>query len=71
MKDVVVVNKETLEKNIFNEDQLSLNSASIIHLKIKKDDVAEFIQQGNTLIIKLKNGEILVLEKFFEKIKKM
>lgn len=67
MKNVVVVNKTSLEKKSFNEEKLSLNTASIIHLKVKKEDVAEFIQQGNTLIVKLKNGEILTLENFFEK----
>ncbi|WP_163123166.1 BapA/Bap/LapF family prefix-like domain-containing protein [Acinetobacter portensis] len=67
MKDVVVVNKFSLDKKSFNEEKLSLNTASIVHLKVKREDVAEFIQQGNTLIVKLKNGEILTLENFFEK----
>ena len=67
MKDVVVVNKLSLEKVVLNAENIDLSASSIIHLKIKKDEVLEFIQQGNTLILKLKNGELLVIQDFFVK----
>lgn len=65
MQNIVIVDKETLNKINVSDDKIILKDASIIHTKLHRDDVAEFIQNGTTLIVKLKNGDILTIENFF------
>ncbi|NLD09174.1 MAG: BapA prefix-like domain-containing protein, partial [Xanthomonadaceae bacterium] len=36
-----------------------------IHTHLKRADVAEFVQDGNSLILKLKNGKVIVIKNYF------
>ena len=65
MTNFVVIQKETLDKSTINATKIVLNDAAIIHTKMAREDVAEFIRQGDHLILKLKNGEMLLIENFF------
>lgn len=65
MTNFVVINKNSLNKVMVNEEHIVLSEASIIHTKMHRADVAEFSRDGNNLILKLKNGEIIVIENFF------
>ena len=67
MQKIVIVNKETLDKINSDSTYINLEKVSIVHTKLHREDVAEFVQDGNTLIIKLKNGEIITIENFFLK----
>ncbi|QIO09252.1 BapA/Bap/LapF family prefix-like domain-containing protein [Acinetobacter lanii] len=65
MSHFVVINKETLDKQIVNTEHLVAQPGTIIHAKFVREDVLEFIQEGNHLIIKLKNGEVIQIENYF------
>ncbi|WP_162689814.1 BapA/Bap/LapF family prefix-like domain-containing protein, partial [Acinetobacter sp. CFCC 11171] len=65
MSKIIVVNKDTLSKFVPENNQLVLNDASIIHLSLHEEDVQEFVKEGNNLILKLKNGETIIIENFF------
>uniref|UniRef100_UPI0038921038 BapA/Bap/LapF family prefix-like domain-containing protein n=1 Tax=Acinetobacter baumannii TaxID=470 RepID=UPI0038921038 len=65
MSKLIVVNKDTLNKFVSENNHLVLNDASIIHLNLHKDDVQEFVKEANNLILKLKNGETIIIENFF------
>lgn len=65
MTNFVVINKDSLSKVTVDNEHIVLNEVSIVHTKMHRDDVAEFIQDGNNLILKLKNGEEIVIENFF------
>lgn len=65
MSAFVVVEKLSLKKEQIEGEILVLEQASIIHTKLNRDDVAEFIQEGQHLILKLKNGEVIIIENFF------
>ncbi|WP_180157833.1 BapA prefix-like domain-containing protein, partial [Acinetobacter sp. YH12045] len=65
MKELVVVDKITLNKVSLSANRIVLEDASIIQTKLHREDVQEFLQDGNTLIIKLKNGEVITIENFF------
>ncbi|WP_081374985.1 BapA/Bap/LapF family prefix-like domain-containing protein [Acinetobacter radioresistens] len=67
MTRFIVIEKSSLQKTDLNVSKLVLNEASIIQTKLNRNDVAEFSQQGNNLVIILKNGEIIVIENFFIK----
>ncbi|OTG83910.1 BapA/Bap/LapF family prefix-like domain-containing protein [Acinetobacter sp. ANC 4648] len=66
MTKFTVIEKDSLQKAEFDSSQLVLSEASIIHTKLHRDDVAEFSQQGTTLVIHLKNGEVVIIENFFK-----
>ncbi|MCL6241463.1 Ig-like domain-containing protein [Acinetobacter amyesii] len=65
MKELVIVDKITLNKVSLSANRIVLEDASIIQTKLHREDVQEFLQDGNTLIIKLKNGEVITIENFF------
>ncbi|OOV83381.1 BapA/Bap/LapF family prefix-like domain-containing protein, partial [Acinetobacter amyesii] len=65
MKELVIVDKITLNKVSSPANRIVLEDASIIQTKLHREDVQEFLQDGNTLIIKLKNGEVITIENFF------
>lgn len=67
MSRFVVIDKETQNKLSVDGQRIVLNDASIVKTGLHREDVAEFIQDGNNLILKLKNGDVIVIENFFVK----
>ncbi|TCB15571.1 BapA/Bap/LapF family prefix-like domain-containing protein [Acinetobacter sp. ANC 5045] len=65
MTNFIVIEKDSLNKSTVNATQITLTEASIVHTKMSRDDVDEFIRDGNNLVLKLKNGEVVVIENFF------
>ncbi|MDO7410845.1 BapA prefix-like domain-containing protein, partial [Acinetobacter baumannii] len=65
MNKFTVIEKDSLEKSVFTSATITLSEASIIYTKMNRDEVAEFIRDGNNLVLKLKNGEIIVIENFY------
>lgn len=65
MSNFIVIEKDSLSKSTVNSANITLTEASIVHTKMHRDDVAEFIRDGNNLVLKLKNGEVVVIENFF------
>ena len=65
MSNFIVIEKDSLSKSTVNSANITLIEASIVHTKMHRDDVAEFIRDGNNLVLKLKNGEVVVIENFF------
>lgn len=65
MSNFIVIEKDSLNKVSVNAERIVLSESSIVHTKMNRDDVAEFIRDGNNLILKLKNGEVVVIENFF------
>ncbi|MDM1546081.1 BapA prefix-like domain-containing protein, partial [Ignatzschineria indica] len=61
----LVVNKKSSNEVTVNSSKIVLNDASIVHTGMYRADVAEFIQEGNNLVLKLKNGQVIVIENFF------
>ena len=61
MTNFIVIQKDSLDKSVLNGAHITLAEASIIHTKMNRDDVAEFIRDGNNLLLKLKNGEVIVI----------
>ncbi|WP_171263524.1 BapA/Bap/LapF family prefix-like domain-containing protein, partial [Acinetobacter silvestris] len=54
-----------MSKSTVDTTHIALVEASIVHTKMNRDDVAEFVRDGNNLLLKLKNGEVIVIENFF------
>ncbi|OTG94706.1 BapA/Bap/LapF family prefix-like domain-containing protein [Acinetobacter sp. ANC 3832] len=67
MQNFTVIDKVSLSRFSTNSSEILLEKASIIQTKLHKEDIAEIIQNGNDLIIKLKNGETITLENYFVK----
>ena len=67
MQDISVIDKVSLDKVNIESNIIKLDKISIVQTKIKKEDILEIIQEGNHLIIKLKNGETLTIENYFVK----
>ena len=67
MQSFTIVNKTSLNKETVNDSKVVLENGSIVMTHLHKEDVLEIIQEGNNLIIKLKNGESIVIENFFVK----
>ncbi|ODA13303.1 hypothetical protein BBP83_07660 [Acinetobacter celticus] len=65
MTNFIVIEKDSLSKSTVNSANITLTEASIVHTKMSREDVAEFIRDGNNLVLKLKNGETVVIENFF------
>ncbi|WP_350223113.1 BapA/Bap/LapF family prefix-like domain-containing protein, partial [Acinetobacter pittii] len=66
MSEIRVVSKESHETlEITTKDTVSLSEASVILIKVNKDDVFEIRQDGRNAIITLKNGEQIVIVDFF------
>lgn len=65
MANFVVIEKDSLSKSTVDINHITLSEASIIHTKMNRDDVAEYIRDGDHLLLKLKNGEVIVIENFF------
>ncbi|PWD84031.1 Ig-like domain-containing protein, partial [Ignatzschineria cameli] len=61
----LVVNKKSSNEMTVNGSKIVLHDASIVHTGLYRADVAEFIQEGNNLVLKLKNGQVIVIENFF------
>ena len=57
--------KDSLNKVSINTQHITLTEASIVHTKMHRNDVAEFLRDGNNLILKLNNGETVLIENFF------
>lgn len=56
MQGITVIDKVSLDKVNIESSIIKLDKASIIQTKLHKEDVVEITQEGNNLIIKLKNG---------------
>lgn len=67
MSAFVVVDKKSLNEVKVDESKIILNAASEVHTHLYRADVAEFIQDGNDLILKLKSGKTIVIVNFFLK----
>ena len=65
MQKITVIDKTTMEKVEIDSNIIKLEKGSIIQTKILREDVAEIIQDGNNLIIKMKNGETVTIENYF------
>ena len=65
MTKFIVIEKDSLNKATLDTSNISLSEASIVHTKMSRNDVAEFVRDGNNLILKLKNGEIIAIKNFF------
>ncbi|WP_165443221.1 Ig-like domain-containing protein [Acinetobacter ihumii] len=65
MTKFIVTEKKSLEKNTVDNSQIILKAAAIVQVNLHRKDVAEFIQNGNNLILKLQNGDIITIENFF------
>ncbi|OTG89209.1 tandem-95 repeat protein, partial [Acinetobacter sp. ANC 3832] len=67
MQNITIIDKASLNKINTDSSNILLDKVSIIQTKLYKDDIAEIIQNGNDLVIKLKNGETITLENYFVK----
>ena len=67
MQNITIIDKASLNKINTDSSNILLDKVSIIQTKLHKDDIAEIIQNGNDLVIKLKNGETITLENYFVK----
>ncbi|MFA3130279.1 BapA prefix-like domain-containing protein, partial [Acinetobacter pittii] len=65
MNNFIIVEKDSLNKVNVNSQKIVLNEASIVHTKMHRADVAEFVQDGNNLLLKLKDGNVITIENFF------
>ncbi|MCU4359626.1 BapA prefix-like domain-containing protein [Acinetobacter ursingii] len=60
MTKFVVTEKKSLVKNTIDNSQVILKAAAIVQVNLHREDVAEFIQDGNNLILKLQNGDVIL-----------
>lgn len=67
MTTFVIVDKKSFDESSVDASNINLVAPSIVHTKLYRDDVAEFIQDGNNLVLKLKNGQTVVIANFFVK----
>ncbi|MFW1811153.1 tandem-95 repeat protein, partial [Acinetobacter ursingii] len=65
MTKFVVTEKKSLVKNTIDNSQVILKAAAIVQVNLHREDVAEFIQDGNNLILKLQNGDVITIQNFF------
>ncbi|MBS7814783.1 BapA prefix-like domain-containing protein, partial [Wohlfahrtiimonas chitiniclastica] len=65
MSSVIVVDKKSLDQSTVSGSRIVLETASKVHTQLYRSDVAEFVQDGNDLILKLKNGKTIVIVNFF------
>lgn len=65
MTKLVVVDKHTHAEINEGSDVASLVAASVVKVDVSKDDVASMVRQDNALIIKLHNGETIIINNFF------
>ncbi|MBN6512779.1 Ig-like repeat protein Blp2 [Acinetobacter pittii] len=66
MTRIIVASKEGLD--VLQDGQLNkvvLSKPSIIQIGVSQKDIASVEKQGGSLVVHLKNGEIIVLENFF------
>lgn len=66
MTRIIVASKEGLD--VLQDGQLNkvvLSKPSIIQIGVSQKDIASVEKQGGNLVVHLKNGEIIVLENFF------
>ena len=54
MSTFVVVDKKSLNETSVEGSNINLQAPSTIQMQMHRDDVAEFIQDGKDLILKLK-----------------
>ncbi|MGR0306710.1 BapA/Bap/LapF family prefix-like domain-containing protein, partial [Acinetobacter beijerinckii] len=67
MSEIRVVSKESHETlETTTKDTVSISEASVVLIKVNKDDVSEIKQDGRNAIITLKNGEQIVIVNFFK-----
>ncbi|NNP73391.1 hypothetical protein A7P53_12565, partial [Acinetobacter defluvii] len=67
MQKITLIDKSSLDKINIGSNIIKLNKVMIIQPNIKKEEILEIIQDGNHLIIKLKNGETITIENYFVK----
>ncbi|OYQ69097.1 hypothetical protein B9T13_09865 [Wohlfahrtiimonas chitiniclastica] len=65
MSSVIVVDKKSLDQSTVSGSRIVLETASKVYTQLYRSDVAEFVQDGNDLILKLKNGKTIVIVNFF------
>ncbi|WP_372403394.1 Ig-like domain-containing protein [Acinetobacter piscicola] len=67
MQKITLIDKSSLEKVNVESNIIKLEKSTIIQPNIKKEEILEIIQEGDNLIIKLKNGENIAIENYFVK----
>ncbi|RYL25213.1 BapA/Bap/LapF family prefix-like domain-containing protein, partial [Acinetobacter piscicola] len=67
MQKITLIDKSSLEKVNVESNIIKLEKSMIIQPNIKKEEILEIIQEGDNLIIKLKNGENITIENYFVK----
>ncbi len=65
MSSFLVVDKKTLSEVTVEGSTIILGDIATIHTHLKRSDVAEFVQDGNNLILKLKSGKVIVIKNYF------
>ncbi|MEQ1325071.1 BapA/Bap/LapF family prefix-like domain-containing protein, partial [Acinetobacter soli] len=66
MSYIKIISKES--HNVLSEvdaNKIALTEASVVLVKVSIKDVEEVLRDGTNAIIKLKNGEVIVIENFF------
>ena len=66
MPNITIIGKEghnVLQQTTANEVKITENSVVVI--KVQKEDVKSMVQNGDALVITLKNGETIVIDNFF------
>ncbi|MGL4675792.1 MAG: BapA/Bap/LapF family prefix-like domain-containing protein, partial [Wohlfahrtiimonas sp.] len=65
MANFVLIDKKSLNEISVDTSNINLTAPSSVHTKLYRNEVSEFIQDGNNLILKLKNGKTIVVKNFF------
>ena len=66
MANVQVVSKEThvvLQQS--SESRILLTENSVVKIEVSKNMVESITRDGNSAVVKLKNGEIIIIESYF------
>ncbi|SEL85697.1 Ig-like domain-containing protein, partial [Acinetobacter sp. DSM 11652] len=66
MANISVISKESHQvlENV-NSSQVGLNENSVVVVQVSKDDVASITRDNNNALINLRNGEVIVIENYF------
>ena len=66
MPNITIIGKEghnVLQQTTANE--VKITEKSVVVIKVQKEDVKSMVQNGDALVITLKNGETIVIDNFF------
>ena len=66
MPNISVISKESHQvlENV-NSSKVGLNENSVVVVQVSKDDVASITRENNNALITLRNGEVIVVENYF------